>query len=162
MKKDHLKGKHKVLKNLNREIRKIRGRTEKGLYRAAIPIRADAQRLCPVVTGNLKASAYIIITGGTVRAGADPSFRGENARKMKSQHETRLSERSGVLQNTHKPLVEIGFTALYAPIVHENPNAGRTGEEGASTVGQWKFLETSLKNNQRKAIETIAREARRG
>jgi len=68
------------------------------------------------------------------------------------------------------PKVEVGYTAVYAPIVHENPNTGQTprhkafnkkGKKIASTVGQWKFLEKALKDNRTRIIEVIVEEARK-
>lgn len=52
------------------------------------------------------------------------------------------------------PGVEIGYTAGYAVYVHEiNKNY---------TVGQWKFLETALKEKRREILEIIRKRARVG
>ena len=49
------------------------------------------------------------------------------------------------------PAAEIGFTASYAPFVHEiNKNY---------TVGGWKFLERALKQNYDRILEIIRRRA---
>lgn len=54
--------------------------------------------------------------------------------------------------NTPKgPGAEIGYTANYAVFVHEIDKDYR--------VGQWKFLETALKEKARDALEMIRREA---
>ena len=53
--------------------------------------------------------------------------------------------------------VAVGYSAVYAPIVHENPYAGRThgfGPRGQkyshwARKGKWKFLEDPLKANVR-------------
>lgn len=48
--------------------------------------------------------------------------------------------------------VEIGYTAVYAPYVHEiNANYRR---------GQWKFLVTALKQNAKKILEILRKTAR--
>ena len=134
-----LTGTDNVLRNLNREINKIEGRSMAGLAEAALFVRAEAQRLTPVAIGNLKDSAY-----------TEP------------------------IRGLSGPAYEIGYTALYAPFVHENPRAGKTGgvaPDGTpypttkaglptwSEVGQWKFLETALKENTVKILRIIQRRA---
>jgi hypothetical protein len=52
-----LKGGDEVLRNLNREIAKLRGRTRFGVYKAALLVRRESQRLTPVDQGNLISSA---------------------------------------------------------------------------------------------------------
>jgi hypothetical protein len=47
-----------VMRNLNREVKGIRGRTVAGLFEAGLQIQGSAQKRVPVDTGNLKASAY--------------------------------------------------------------------------------------------------------
>jgi len=69
-----------------------------------------------------------------------------------------------------KSVCEIGYTASYAPFVHENPRAGKTGgvspsghkygggrssEIRWSRVGGWKFLEKALKRNTTKILLII-------
>lgn len=51
-------GLKEVQGRLTKEILKIRGRSKAGLWAAGLNIKAEAQRLCPVDTGNLKGSAY--------------------------------------------------------------------------------------------------------
>lgn len=52
------------------------------------------------------------------------------------------------------PGAEIGFMASYAPYVHEI--------DKGYTVGQWKFLETALKEKHREILEIIKKRARPG
>lgn len=52
-------GKEQVLKNLNKEIRRIRGSTRGGLLAAANFIRLKSQQTTPVDTGHLRASHYV-------------------------------------------------------------------------------------------------------
>lgn len=56
-------GEDKVIANLNKEIRAIRGRTRQGLAAAAAIVKRESQRRTPVDTGNLKASHYIAALG---------------------------------------------------------------------------------------------------
>lgn len=53
-----VKGVEKVLNNLNREIKGIKGRTYAGLLEAGLIVQADSQRRVPVEYGKLRASAY--------------------------------------------------------------------------------------------------------
>lgn len=57
-----LKGVENVIKNLNREIVKIRGRNRKGLLRAAIYLRRRMDKVSPLIpvgeTGNLRDSWF--------------------------------------------------------------------------------------------------------
>lgn len=113
MKKVRITGLAKVLRNLNKEIKGIKGRTKAGLWEAALMIRNRAQHLCPVDIGNLKASAVTPPPIDTPRG----------------------------------PSATIGFTATYAVFVHEiNANY---------TVGQWKFLETALRELKSKVLAVI-------
>jgi hypothetical protein len=50
------------------------------------------------------------------------------------------------------PGAEIGYTASYAPFVHEIDKNYK--------VGQWKFLETAMKEKRRQVLEAIRKRAR--
>lgn len=169
-------GLHQVLRELNRGAQEYRKNTRKGVYRASIPIRRKAVRLAPVVTGNLRNSAYTILSWAGVEHGSSATFSGENATEMGSDHQSVLSQRSAAIQGVSEPTAEIGFTALYAVMVHENPRAGQTGGESPSGVpyprtktgrptwsekGQWKFLEQAIKDNKDQVLQILAQEARR-
>lgn len=57
-----IKGFNEVMRNLNREIRKIEGRTMQGLIGSAAYIRADmdhTQPLIPIKTGTLRSSWFV-------------------------------------------------------------------------------------------------------
>jgi hypothetical protein len=78
-----------------------------------------------------------------------------------------------------KARTTVGYTASYAPFVHENPNAGTgkrkrytvgswtalaqstKGKVKIATVGKWKFLEDPLKANRKRLFALIAAETRR-
>ncbi|GAG31886.1 unnamed protein product, partial [marine sediment metagenome] len=53
------KGLDKVLKNLNKEIQKIEGRTQAGVTEAALYIKRESQKKTPMDLGNLVNSAYV-------------------------------------------------------------------------------------------------------
>lgn len=130
-----------VLRNLNKEIGGVRTRSASGLKKAALFVLAEAKKLTPVVTGNLRGSGYTE-SGGT----------------------------------PERPTEAIGFSAVYALSVHENPRSGKTGGVSPSgreytagtlpsgrkstrkiwsTVGQWKFLETPLKERAKTILDII-------
>ena len=146
MQLNQMKGIDNVLRNLNKEVKGIAGRTKAGVKKAGMILEKASMKRCPVVTSNLKNSHY------------SESF------------------------NTPKgPGCEIGFTATYAPFVHENPRAGKTGgfspkgvaykppinpsgkrstQAVFSTVGGWKFLEIPLKRNTRRMLNAIKESAK--
>jgi len=59
MARSDLTGEAEVLRNLNREIRKIKGRTVKGTLKAGLLIKRRSQDEVPVDTSNLKDGAYV-------------------------------------------------------------------------------------------------------
>ena len=111
-----MKGLSQIERNLNKEIKKIKGRTKAGLWQAALLVRAQSQRLTPVDIGNLKGSAF-----------TDP------------------------YETSKGPGVIIGYTASYAPYVHEIDANYR--------VGQWKFLEMALRMLKKKILEVVKAKA---
>lgn len=177
-------GLDKVLLGLNTAINRIEGGTIQGLLEAAVLVKNESVKLTPIDTGNLRASAYILWGGGKVRTKgrSAPTFksvaRGKrgsaerfgNIARLSSEHNTIINERKGVLRR--HPFSEIGYTAFYAAMVHEN--LVRSGRKGSATrfkniaggvavqhkTGQAKFLETALKNNSRNIFAIIKRRAR--
>lgn len=140
-------GLDEVLRNLNREIEGIRGRTLRGMRKVGILIKGEAMDLAPVDAGVLMNSAF---------------------------YSTEMTL-SG-------PALRVGFTAKYAPAVHEMPmtlrgqpraDFGRTGNQGASGPqqvtsfgggsgngnywdgGENKFLEKAVKRNTTDIIKII-------
>ena len=154
-----LVGMEKVLRNLNREIEKIQGRTLKGLIRSAILIRRDMEAtppLIPVDTGNLRASFYTITTKpveGQVKAA---SFKKDEGGKLAQGHAEALQEAQSELSSFGKnPVVAIGFSAYYAFKVHEDKMA-HFKRPGSGP----KFLESAIKRNEKKILNIIKEEAR--
>ena len=151
----------KVMKNLNKEIEQIRGRTMRGLIRATVPIRrtmdTESPKI-PVDTSNLRHSWFVTTSKGKVAEGKSPAFEGESATEMASEHSSVLSEMGGTAQATgsdNKPLVIMGFSANYALPVHEQVGANYQ-RPGAGA----KFFQHSLTRNRKKILKTIQEEAR--
>lgn len=112
-------GLQRVLKKLNKETSKIRGRSTKGLWLGALKIKKTSVELTPIQTGNLRRSAYCRVF-------------------FKTNH-----------------TVEIGYSAVeYAMWVHEIPAQHR--------VGQWKFLETAIKQETNAVLDLVKKHAKIG
>jgi len=156
-----------VLKNLNKEVRKIRKRTQSGITKAALYIRGESQKLCPVVTGNLRNSAFVIGGDGTLFATNVAMTGAKSGNKEMMQA---VSEVKAATNLNYKEAI-VGFSASYAAYVHENPRAGKTGgfspsgreykppigskRKVFSTVGQYKFLEQPLVQDQKRILQII-------
>jgi hypothetical protein len=113
-----IKGFNEVMRNLNREIRNIEGRTMQGLIGSAAYIRADmehTQPLIPVgITGNLRASWFV-----TPYKGAKKTI--------------------GLI---------MGFSANYAVYVHEMMESSLGNAINWSRPGSGpKFFESAIKRN---------------
>ncbi len=146
-------GVEKVLANLNREIKKIENRTQAGLTAAGLFVRGEAQERTPVDTGNLRNSAYTITPGGrTIRAGS-VSFSGPQAEGLIAGHKTAIEAAAGIAAKLKGEMyAEIGFTAFYAVFVHEI--------QKTYNVGDWKYLERALFDNQAKILQIIKDKAK--
>ena len=128
----YLKGVDQFMRNLNKEIKAIEGRTMKGLIKAAIIIRYDMDKtspMIPVYTNNLRGSWF-----------ANPVPRW-------------ISGLAAIM---------MGFTANYAAYVHEMIGPTTTGKKiNWNRPGSGpKFFEASLKRNRHKILETIRVEAK--
>lgn len=154
-----LKGMETVLKNLNKEIDKIEGRTLKGLIRSAILIRRDMEvtpPLIPVDTGNLRASFYTITTKPIEGQVKSTSFSKDENGKLARGHAEALQNAQSVLTYFgNNPAVAIGFSAYYAFKVHEDMMA-HFMRPGSGP----KFLESAIKRNEKKILNIIKEEAR--
>jgi len=172
-----MKGVDKVLKNLMKAAREIKDKSGRGVVKGALFIRRESQKLTPIRLGNLRNSAYVVSSGLDPAAGAGGGFK--DAPGMDAQHK---SEKASSKQQTIRknrgdaiPTAAVGYSAVYALSVHENPNAGATGSGEAEDVarqtrgikletihskrGQWKFLEDPLKSNEAKLLGFIKQEA---
>lgn len=162
-----LKGLAEVEKALNRKLELIEGKTIKGLVSAALLIKREASLRTPVVTENLRAScfvsSYLFPVGGD-----NPSFYGAQAsqvelsfKKAKEKADSLLRREKPKAGKVDKsPVVAIGYGAFYAAYVHEYPLAGKTGKVGASTVGEWKFLENGIKYQFNYLLEVVVKDAK--
>jgi len=167
----NIKGLDNYLRRLNRSITRIKGNSLKGLLAAGLHVRRKSQPEVPVVTSNLKNSAFVIASNGKV---IDlPVFRGDGALGMTADHGRVVTKIKGKVQRGKRKYhnVAVGYSAFYAPFVHENPRAGKTGgvspsgkrykpEKGSkrqvfAVGGNWKFLEGPLRRERRVILKII-------
>jgi hypothetical protein len=182
-----------VQQNLNEAIARIEQRTQAGVLEAALYIRGEAQKLTPLVSGNLRASAFVSWASGVKTR--TPIFKDvpiypAGVAQQRMTEWTSMTEasvaRTKIAQFVSKDrgeglfMVNVGFSAIYAIKVHENPIAGKTGgispagyayragrttsgkrsqRKMFSTVGQWKFLEDAVKNNMLTIVSIILNSA---
>jgi len=144
-------GMDEVLINLNKELRKTKAKTKKGMISAGIFIQGESQRRTPRALGNLINSAFTVWDGGyesTPKFKDDPGTSGI-AGKMAKDHTTVIAEERAKLTG-QKMAVEVGNSAYYALYVHEDMQASHTkvDKEGKSfQQGQAKFLFAALEEN---------------
>ena len=143
----------KVLLNLNKEIKKIEGRTIQGLSLAALHVKGKAQESTPVDHGNLRASAFVITPagktagpkGGKFRHRKSGSARRVDLAKMSRDHSGEIKENQKEAQDSESAIV--GYSAYYALFVHEI--------DKFYTVGAWKFLEWALRSQKGMILKII-------
>jgi|TARA_R100000789_G_scaffold96157_1_gene97298 hypothetical protein len=149
-------GLDKVVKGLNKSLKKIKNKTVAGMLEAAVLVKGESLRITPIDTGNLRNSAYITWGGGKVKTRSrieqgtfDTSDK--SGAKVATEHNPTVERRKSIM--TVNPFAEIGYTAHYAAAVHEAPQSRKF------TVGQSKFLEQALRNNSRNIFKIIQRRA---
>ena len=117
-----VKGLDTVLRNLNREIQGIEGRTRKGFQKVGAVIKADSMEDTPVEFGVLDNSAFADTDNGLGKG----------------------------------PRVRVGYTAKYAPFVHEMPTSNNFTKVGTGP----KFLEKAVKKNIALILKVIRNSAK--
>jgi len=142
-------GIEETLEKLSQEIKKIQGRTLKGLIHAATYIDRQSMKNAPRLTGNLAASHAIILYTGPLKP--TPRFKGEAAEKIGASYSLMSAESLSDVQTDKlegQDSVIVGVGAYYAIFVHEK-HASRP-----------KFLERAIKEGQTIILEYIRKEAR--
>ena len=145
-----------VMKNLNREIKKLKGRSMAGLIKGGIIIMRDMDKtppLIPVDLNNLRASRYMV-TGLGKNTEPAPSFEGEEKGKLKADHSSVVGKQ--LTKAAGKSLVIFGFSANYAAAVEENNDPKVWNRPGSGRA----FMQSSIKRNQGKVLKTIAQTAK--
>lgn len=148
-----------VMRNLNERIRSVSSASRKGLIRAGLLIQREAQRRTPVDTGNLRASAFTVWTGGSNVGGEAQGrgggrFRGTRGEQTAMEFASTAQRTASQLStNPDKPDVMVGFGASYALFVHERP--------ARHVVGTVKFLEKAVAENTDAIVRTVGEDVRR-
>ena len=162
---------------LIKEIKKIDGSSEAGVLAAALFVKKISMKEAPVAVGNLRNSAYVVSSSGKVDD--NPDFKGADKSMMSAKHAMATSKAKAearARKSVVGPSAYLGYSAVYALKVHENPRAGKTGgvsprgqkygsgltQSGNKSTritwarkGKWKFLEDPMKNNTRKILKII-------
>lgn len=149
-----LTGIEKVMNNLNKELVAMRGKTFQGLIKAAILVRRDMEKgspKTPVDTSNLRHSFFITTVNTSL---STPSFKGDDAGKMASEHNNTIAEAQGITKTEKSPVLIMGYSAYYAVYVHEmiNPIV-KWNREGSGP----KWFELSLEKNMIEMLRIIAK-----
>jgi hypothetical protein len=147
-----LEGMGKVLANLNRAIAGIQGRTKQGTIKAGLLVKAESMRQTPHDTGNLKGSAYVDWNWGSGGSVGAPAFKGKSAERLSSEYSGARGAAKSEASGLGDMVVTIGYTAFYAPFVHEIQKNYRSGN--------WQFLRNALAENSGKILDIIRQEAK--
>lgn len=176
-----MKGLKDAIKDLNEKANALSDGCLAGLIQGALLIRGEAQKNTPVVTGNLRNSAYVQTAKGTTGEG---KFKGKTAGTERTRFVSAVMKSASEIAGSKTPLVIVGFTASYAAFVHENPRAGKTGGVSPSgksyvpknkkwrgkrvsqrirfsSVGGYKFLERAIKDNSARVVKLIIDSAKK-
>lgn len=156
MKHRGLIGIDQVMRNLNKELKKIHRKATKGMIEAMILVRRDMDKtppLIPVDFGNLRVSWFI--TAGETTPVKGGEFKGENAGEMGQEHATAVSTSAAEAKSYRFPVVVGGFSASYATEIHE-----LKFEKGKRPGSGPKFFETALNRNRDKMLQIIANSAK--
>lgn len=154
-----IKGLDKVMRNLNKEIMKIKGATLKGMLRGAAIIRKSMDNtppLIPVDTGAMRSSWFIVTSNAAQVAGKQTKFHNRPSleERMANDHSSAISSAMEMIRGK-EPAIAFGFSAFYTDYVHENMGA-TFKRSGAGP----KFFEAAIKGTQKQVITVIRSEAR--
>ena len=153
-----------VERRLDRQIRKIKGRTERGVIRAAIVIIRGTEKASPstpVDTGNLRASRFVVTSRGETEEGQSPAFvdsESAEAGRMSADHAAMLSNTTREAKTFKGPTAIIGYTAFYAAAVHEKVGANFKRKRPPAAGSKW--LAASMKRNRDEVLDKIEKEVK--
>jgi len=164
------KGLTEMLTKLKKTAKIMIVQAEKGLLTTGLIIMKESARQCPIVTGNLRASAYLVTRRVQHKKvhGSSAQFKGTERNDMNIQHENVLSQaKSSVKRSNTQLVMQVGYSANYAFATHENPVTGTKGwmnKKGKpirySEVGNWKFLSRPFFASKGKLRENIIKVAK--
>jgi hypothetical protein len=154
------------MKNLNREIKEIRGSCTKGLLLVAIEIRRTTEKkppLTPVDLGNLRSSFFVVSSKGKAgndqwNTGFKSSKKGSKSKvdagQMSSEHSASIAE-SIQMAKLHEAVdnevVILGYSANYAAYVHEKERGADFKRDGSGP----KWFETAVKEQKNVLLQIV-------
>lgn len=153
-----IKGFDKVLKNINRELKAIKGRSLQGLIKAQIVIRRDMEvtpPLVPVDVGNLRASWFCVTSSGKAVTKNMSEFKHDIDGRLSSGHAESIESAKSKLSGKRDPALIMGFSAFYAWFVHENIGA-HFQRPGAGA----QFFLSALNRNKKRIRDVIKKSAK--
>lgn len=160
---NNIKGLNKVLKNLNKRVDEIEGKTLKGLVRGALVVMRSVELnppLTPVDLGNLRASRFVATSKGGIYMGRNPKFVKGGKKgvvgKLTAGHGSVITEAKTRAARTGKPTVLFGFSAYYAAPVHEMTGSINWSRSGSGA----KFFEKSIYKNRKNILLKIMKEVK--
>jgi hypothetical protein len=177
-----LTGFERAVTNLQKKVKKVQNNTLEGMREGAILILQDTENTYPITpkdTGNLINSRFLISSKASVLfsatyekkslgseffEGKQAHFSPENGDKEKLQgdHKVITNIIANEVSISKDPTVVGGFTAYYAPLVHEiDTSASGKKKNWKRKNSGIKFLEASIKRNARKVIDLVKRKAYR-
>jgi hypothetical protein len=145
-------GVNAAIASLTSDIKKITFKTKAGLIAGGLVLQRQAQKLTPVDTSNLKASATTLwaTKGGT----SSPGFKGDDSVSMQEEHQSIIQhEKESLSKNIMLPEVEVLYTAAYAIYVHEDLEAKHKS-------GKAKFLDDAAAMFSGKILAAIKMEVK--
>lgn len=158
-----------VVANLNKEIAKMKVKSNRGLILAAAVIMRDTEKtppLTPVNLGNLRGSRFITTGRLAPTMGSSSDFKGDDKSKLTGNHAA-VVDMAGArarVAGAVQPTVVMGFSAYYAEFVHENlrtsmlPSNKGSGKKKERRPGSGaKFFESSINRNMSKITTLIAK-----
>lgn len=151
-----LKGVDKFMRNFDKEVRQLRGRTLDGMIAAVIELQREAEPGTPIDTGNLRASWFTVSIRGEEKTQIvvtkfEDSQAQSNHRSVKARAQSAVKE----LNKFYQPVVLFGYTANYAVFVHENVDA-KFKRPGAKA--RWLYL--AMQTSRQKMLNAIAEKAK--
>ena len=162
-----LEGLSNVLRNLNAAIKQKELNLKAGLMEAALVIKADSVRETPIDLGNLRGSAFVIVTEQQPD-NPSPSFSGADSGDMASNHSKAMIEGQGIVKgNVHDFSAIVGYSANYAFWVHEMPMIHKGVPRSKPSKGNYwdgggnKFLEKSVLKNEKQVFQILEKWAKK-
>ena len=158
--KSAMRQSHRIIDKLSRKLAAMKHGGSKALIEIGVDILGDSVKLAPVDTGNLRSSGYINYPGADVSTQLSVYFSPEHnanvAKLVNDRMRIIAAGQSFLYQEALKGrfVVEVGHTAFYAMVQHE--------VQFKHNVGQWKFLETSIRMNLPKALGRLSAEVSKG